>query len=323
MSKTGVGANIGTEGLIVKPKKMTFKKFTRELDRGKYVYLMMLPIVVYYAIFHYWPMYGILIAFQDYIPGQSFFAGPWVGFRHFISFFKGFYFWRLIRNTFMLNLWGLVFGFPAPIILALLLNEIKVKWYKRTVQTVSYLPHFVAIVVITGIIKDMTMSDGLLNQLRGLFGYEPILFLQMPEYFRTIYVASGIWQGIGWSSIIYLAALSAIDPTLYEAAEIDGAGRFKKMWHITLPGIAPTIIILLIFAVGGMLSSGFEKIMLLYQPLTYETADVVATYVYRKGLEELEYSFASAVGLFNTVINFTLLLTVNKISRKVSETSLW
>lgn len=312
---------------------LTRERFFKELNKGKYVYLMFLPVLAYYIIFCYLPMYGIVIAFKDFIPGQSFFSGEWVGFKHFINFFKSPFFVRTMKNTVMLNLWDLAFGFPAPIILALLLNEVKTEWFKKTVQTISYLPHFVAMVVIISIIKDVLASDGLFNEINkwfqvtftGLdpFDYRPIMYLDKPSLFRPIYVFSGIWQGVGWGSIIYLSTLSGIDPQLYEAAEIDGAGRFKKMRHVTLPGIAPTVVILLIFAIGGMFSSGFEKIILLYKPLTYEVADVVATYVYRKGLEEAEFSFSTAVGLFNTVINFVLLVLVNKVSRKLTETSLW
>lgn len=312
---------------------LTWKRFLKGLERGKYVYMMLLPVMAWYIIFCYVPMYGIIIAFRDYIPGQSFSSGEWVGFKYFISFFESPFFLRTIKNTVLLNLWDLAFGFPAPIILALVLNEIRAAWFKKLVQTITYLPHFVALVVIIAIVKDVLASDGLFNEINKWFqitfsglepsAYKPIMYLDKSEYFRPIYVFSGIWQGIGWGSIIYLSALSGIDTQLYEAANMDGAGRFRKIWNITLPGIAPTVVILLIFAVGGIFSSGFEKIILLYKPLTYEVSDVVATYVYRKGLEEAQFSFSTAVGLFNTVINFILLITVNKISRKLTETSLW
>lgn len=305
------------------PKPTRFQTFKKEFNRGKYVYLMLLPVILYYIIFQYWPMIGIVIGFQNYIPGLGFFESPWVGFKHFIDFFHSFYFWRLIKNTFLLNFWLLIFGFPAPIILALLLNEVRQSWFKRTVQTVTYIPHFISMVVIVGIIKDFTATDGIINQLREILDRDTVTFLQIPEYFRTIYVSSDIWQSIGWSSIIYFAALSAVDPNLYEAAEMDGAGRFRKMWHITLPAIKPTIVILLILTIGNLLSSGFEKILLLYQPLTYETADVISTYVYRKGIEDSSFSFATAVGLFNTIVNFILLIIANTISKKVSDNSLW
>lgn len=306
--------------------RKTFRyRFFKELNKGKYCYLMLLPVIAYFVIFCYWPMSGILIAFQDYVPGNGFFSGPFVGLKHFKEFFTGLYFTRTIRNTFLLSFWSLVFGFPAPIILALMLNEVRTSWYKRIVQTITYLPHFIAIVVIAGIIHDFLSSDGLFNQLLQMMGStEPILFLQQPQYFRTIYVVSGIWQGVGWGSIIYLSALSAIDPTLYEAAEIDGVNRWQRMWYITLPGISPTIIIMFIFAVGGLMSSATDKILLLYNPLTYETADVISTYVIRIGLYgTLDYSFATAVGLFNNVLNFLLLVAANYASRKFTETSLW
>ncbi len=312
---------------------LTWKRFLKGLERGKYVYMMLLPVMAWYIIFCYVPMYGVIIAFRDYIPGQSFSSGEWVGFKYFISFFESPFFLRTIKNTVLLNLWDLAFGFPAPIILALVLNEIRAAWFKKLVQTITYLPHFVALVVIIAIVKDVLASDGLFNEINKWFQitfsglepsvYKPVMYLDKSEYFRPIYVFSGIWQGIGWGSIIYLSALSGIDTQLYEAANMDGAGRFRKIWNITLPGIAPTVVILLIFAVGGIFSSGFEKIILLYKPLTYEVSDVVATYVYRKGLEEAQFSFSTAVGLFNTVINFILLITVNKISRRLTETSLW
>jgi putative aldouronate transport system permease protein len=307
----------------INKKPTRIQRFKKEFHKGKYVYLMLLPVILYYVIFQYWPMIGVVIGFQNYIPGLGFFESPWIGFKHFTDFFHSFYFWRLIKNTFILNFWLLIFGFPAPIILALLLNEVRHSWFKRTVQTVTYIPHFISMVVIVGIIKDFTATDGMINQLRELLGRDTITFLQIPEYFRSIYVSSDIWQSIGWSSIIYFAALSAVDPNLYEAAEMDGAGRFRKMWHITLPAIKPTIVILLILTIGNLLSSGFEKILLLYQPLTYETADVISTYVYRKGIEDSSFSFATAVGLFNTVVNFILLIIANTISKKVSDNSLW
>ncbi|MDN4527400.1 ABC transporter permease [Fictibacillus fluitans] len=308
---------------VKKKKKTRLQRLKRDFNRGKYVYLMLAPVVLYYLIFHYWPMIGIVISFQDYIPGTGFFESPWVGLKHFTEFFQSFYFWRLMKNTFLINFWLLIFGFPAPIILALLLNEVRAKWFKRGVQTVTYIPHFISIIVIVGIIKDFTATDGMINQLREILGKDSLQFLQFPEYFRTIYVTSDIWQTIGWSSIIYFAALSAVDPNLYEAASIDGAGRFRQMWHITLPALRPTIVIILILTIGNLLSTGFEKILLLYQPLTYETADVISTYVYRKGIEGSSFSFATAVGLFNTVMNFALLIAANRISRKISENSLW
>jgi putative aldouronate transport system permease protein len=295
----------------------------RDLRRNKYIYFMALPVVAYYIIFHYIPIYGIQIAFRDYSPGTGFLNSPFVGFKHFISFFDSFYFWRLIKNTLMINFYELIFGFPMPIIFALLLNEIRRTWFKRTVQTISYLPHFISVVIIAGMITDFVARDGLINQFITMLGGESIPFLQKAEWFRTIYVGSGIWQGLGWSTIIYLAAISNIDPTLYEASTVDGAGRWRQVLHITIPGILPICIIMLIMQIGYMMSVGHEKIILLYNPLTYETADVISTYVFRKGILEASYSFSTAISLFNSVINFALLIMANNISRRVSDTSLW
>ncbi|SFP95304.1 ABC transporter permease [Caldicoprobacter faecalis] len=284
---------------------------------------MALPVIAYYIIFHYMPMYGAIIAFKEFNPALGIIRSPWVGFKHFKSFFEGVYFWRLIRNTLLISIYSLVWGFPAPIILALLLNEVKNNYFKRTVQTISYLPHFISLVVVCGIIKDFTSTDGVINDIIELLGGERTNFLMKPEWFRPIYVGSGIWQEVGWGSIIYLAAITNIDPELYEAATIDGASRWKQTWHITLPGIVPTIVILLILRLGGLMSVGFEKIILLYNSATMETADVISSYVYRRGLLDFDYSFSAAVGLFNSVINLILITSANKLSRKISETSLW
>mgnify|MGYP001170142499 CR=1 FL=1 len=294
-----------------------------EWNRNKYVYVILLPVVAYYIIFHYLPMYGVIIAWKRFTPMGGIWGSEWVGWRNFENFFKSYYFFRLLRNTFLLNLYGLIFSFPAPIILALLLNELKVEWFKRTVQTISYLPHFISTVVICGMLVNFLSPEGLINTLLGILGVEPKAWLRVPEAFRIIYVGSGIWQEVGWGSIIYLAALSNIDPQLYEAATIDGANRWQKMWHITIPGIIPTIIIMFILRMGSMLSVGAEKVILLYNPTIYEVADVISTFVYRRGLMENDYSFSAAVGLFNSVINFMFLIIANTISRRVSESSLW
>ncbi len=322
---------------LVKPKNkkrvVDSKYIWRGLKKGKYVYLMFLPIIAFYLIFNYYPMYGLVIAFRKYIPGQSFLAGDFVGLKYFINFFKSPLSGKVITNTLMINLWSLAIGFPAPIIFALLLNEVRVNSFKRTVQTITYLPHFVSVVVIVAILKDMLSSEGFFNQIRMLYlvnikgldpsVFKPLLYMDKPELFRAIYTLSGVWQGVGWGSIIYLSAISSIDPQLYEAVDIDGGGRFVKMRHITLPGIAPTIVILLIFAVGGMMSSSSEKILLMYKPITYDTADVIATFTYRKGLEDFDFSYSTAVGLFSNVINFILLIITNMVARKISDTSLW
>lgn len=299
------------------------QRLLREIKYNKYVYIMAIPLILFYAIFHYAPMYGAIIAFKDFTPAKGIIDSPWVGLKHFKNFFSSMYFGRVLRNTILINLYSLIFGFPAPIILALLLNEIRNEKFKKSVQTISYLPHFISIMVICGMLVDFLARDGIITDLIVLFGGERDNFLMRPELFRTIYVSSGIWQHVGWDSIIYLAALTGIDPELYEAARIDGATRWKQTWHITLPGIAPTIIILLILRIGGMMSVGFEKIILLYNDATMETADVISSFVYRKGLLEFSYSFSAAVGLFNSIINFILVISVNRISRKVSETSLW
>lgn len=312
------------ELLEILPDKVSFwKRLGRDLRMNKYIYIMVLPVVVYYLIFHYGPMYGVIIAFKDFQVTEGIWGSEWVGFKHFIDFFNNYYFWRLIRNTFLISFYELIFAFPAPIILALLLNELRKLWFKRIVQTVSYLPHFISLVVVVGMLVDFSSQNGLFNQFLSLFGIEPISFMQKAEWFRPLYIGSGIWQGIGWGSIIYLAAMAGINPELYEAAKIDGAGRFRQMWHVTLPGITPLIVILLILQIGSIMSVGFEKIILMYNPMTRETADVISTYVYRKGILEASFSFSSAVGLFNAVINLTLLILANKISARVSETSLW
>lgn len=295
----------------------------KDARRNKHIYLMLAPVVAWYLLFHYVPMYGAQIAFRDFSVTQGIWGSPWVGFANFLAYFRGFYFWRLIRNTILINVLDLVLGFPAPIVLALLLNEVRSTTFKRAVQTITYMPHFVSLIVVVGIVIDFLARDGLVNQLLGSLGLSPVPFMQRPEWFRIIYVGSGIWQHVGWGSIIYLAALSRVDPTLYEAAMVDGAGRWRQLLHVTLPGIAPTIVILLILRIGTMMAVGFEKIILMYNPLTYETADVISSYVYRKGILEADYGFSSAVGLFNSAINFSLLLIANTISRRVNETSLW
>nr|WP_246627262.1 ABC transporter permease subunit [Paenibacillus solanacearum] len=295
----------------------------RDLRRNKLLYLMVLPVIAYYVIFDYGPMYGLQIAFKDYSPGTGIWGSPWAGLEHFKQFFDSYYFWRIIRNTLLINVYELIFGFPAPIILALLLNELRRQAFKRIVQTITYLPHFISIVVVVGMLVDFLARDGVVNQLLSTFGLASKSYLSEPDWFRLIYVSSGIWQQVGWGSIIYLAALSTIDPTLYEAARVDGAGRWKQMVHITIPGIMPTVIILLILKMGSMMSVGSEKILLMYNPLTYDTADVISTFVYRKGILEASYSYTTAVGLFNAVIAFSLLIVSNSISKRVSETKLW
>ncbi|MEK3725099.1 MULTISPECIES: ABC transporter permease [Paenibacillus] len=293
--------------------------------KHKYLYLMIFPVLLYYILFHYVPMYGAIIAFKDYRIAEGFTGSPWVGFKHFQSFFESYYFWRLLKNTLLLNVYQLLFSFPAPIIFALLINELAGRLFKRIVQTITYLPHFISLIVICGMITQFVSREGFITDLLvNFFGMERTALLAHPEYFRSVYVLSDIWQSVGWGSIIYLAAITGINPELYEASRIDGANRWRQTLNITLPGIAPIIIILFILKIGHMLDVGFEKIILLYNPNTYITADVINTFVYRKGLgATFEFSYATAVGLFQSAMNFLLLIIANKISRKLSENSLW
>jgi len=295
----------------------------REIQFYRYIYLMALPIAAYYIIFNYVPMIGLVIAFQNFKPTLGYFASKWVGMSNFIRFFTSPFAWRVIRNTLLLNVYDIIFGFPAPIILALLLNEVRGSKFKRTVQTFTYIPHFISLVVICSMIIEFSASRGLINDVLAFFGAERNNLLVSNSTFRTVFVSTGIWQQVGWGSIIYLATLSGIDPALYEAARIDGAGRFKQMLYVTLPSLQPTILVLFILRMGNIMSQGFEKIILLYSPLTYETADVISSYVYRMGLQQQDFSYGAAVGLFNSVINFTILVLANRMSKKVTGDSLW
>ncbi|MDR2749974.1 MAG: ABC transporter permease subunit [Clostridiales bacterium] len=295
----------------------------RDFRVNKGIYLILAPVLLYFIIFNYLPMFGIVIAFQDFVPRKGVFGSDWVGLSNFLDFFKSVYFGRLLRNTFLMSFYDLLWGFPMPIILALLLNEIKNGLFKRSVQTLSYMPYFISTVVIAKMISDFTQSNGAITDLLVFFGGNRVNMLGESNFFRSIFVGSNIWQGIGFGSIIYLAALSGVDQELYEAAVLDGANRWKQTVHITMPGIAPTIIIMLILRIGTLLYVGFDKIILLYGPSTYETADVISSFVFRKGLIEANYGYSAAVGLFNSVVNLALLITANKISRRYSETSLF
>ncbi|WNQ11862.1 ABC transporter permease subunit [Paenibacillus aurantius] len=299
------------------------RRLWRDIRINRHVYIMLLPVVAYYLIFHYGPIYGVQIAFKAFSPTRGFLGSPWVGFDYFKDFFNSYYFGRLLKNTLLLSLYELLFAFPAAVVLALLLNEVRRSSFKRLVQTVTYLPHFISIVIISGMLIDFLSRDGLVNQLLTWTGREPAAFLSDPAWFRTVYIASGIWQNVGWGSIIYLAAISAIDPTLYEAAKVDGAGRFRQVLNVTIPGILPTVIIMLILQIGSFMAVGTDKILLLYNSSTYETADVIGTYVYRRGILDSDFSYSAAVGLFNSVINFALLILANRLSRRYTETKLW
>ncbi|MGF7031040.1 putative aldouronate transport system permease protein [Paenibacillus mucilaginosus] len=314
---------ITAKGIAAPKGRFAFLK--KELIRNKYLYLMLVPVLAYYLIFHYGPMYGLLMAFQkSYSPVKGILAGTWVGFDNFTSFFNSFYFWRLLRNTVILSMLSIVFGFPAPIILALLLNEVRHKWFKSTVQTVSYLPHFISVVVVVGMLNAFSALDGgLFNIIRSFFSLQPIMFFTEADMFRPMYVLSNIWQGAGWASIIFLAALANIDSQLYEAAKMDGAGRWKQLLHVTIPGIMPTMIIMLILRLGAVMNADFQKILLMQTASTYEVSDVISTFVYRSGVLEANYTYSTAIGLFNGVINFAFLVIANAISRKANSSSLW
>lgn len=303
--------------------KMTGKQRIRKIKQNKYLYLLIIVPLIYYAIFCYGPMYGVLIAFKDYNMAKGVWASPWVGMEWFEKFLTDPYFWKLVRNTLLLNIYGLLWGFPIPIILALMLNEVYILKFKRVVQTVSYLPHFISTVVVCGMLVNFLSLDGLVNQIMEALGMEKVQFLMMPQYFRTIFTASGIWQSCGWNSIIYLASLTAVDQEIVEAAQIDGANRWQRIRHVTLPAITPTISIMLIMQLGHLMQLGYEKIILLYNGSTYETADTIATYVYRRGILGADYSYSTAVGLFQSVIGVILLVSANKISKRLSDTSLW
>lgn len=312
-------------GLYHAPKKSYFRRLMINFVQYRWTYLMLIPVLAYYLTFHYGPLYGVQIAFKDFAPGLGIWNSKWVGMTHFISFFQGVYARRTIVNTLTISIYNLIFAFPAPILLALLLDEVKNLRYKKVIQTVTYLPHFISLIVIAGMITDFCATDGLFNQIIKFIdpSYSPEALLGRPDLFRTIYIGSEIWQGLGWNSIIYLASLSGVDTELYEAVVIDGGNRFHRVMHVSIPSILPTIIIMLILRIGSLMSVGFDKIILLYNTATYETADVISSYVYRRGLLEFSYSFSTAVGLFNNVINFILVNVANSLSRKVTETSLW
>lgn len=305
-------------------KKSEFENILKRIGKNYELYIFILPAFLYFAIFYYAPMYGVQIAFKDFIATKGIAGSPWTGFKHFNYFFSSYYFNLLVRNTIGITLYSLIAGFPVPILLALLLNELKNKRFKRLVQNVTYAPHFISTVVMVGILLTfLSPSSGIVNQLIKVLGGEPIAFMAKPGMFKDIYVWSGIWQNSGWGSIIYLAALSGIDVQLHEAAIVDGATRLQRIRYINIPGIMPTMIILLVLNSGSLMNVGFEKIFLMQNSLNMETSDVISTYVYRNGLLNAQYSFSSAVGLFNSVINFILLVLVNKAARRLSETSLW
>ena len=299
----------------------------RAISKYKLYYLLILPGVLYYLVFHYLPMFGVVIAFKDIAPFEGLkgiINGEWVGFKHFSNFFNSVYFWQILRNTVLISTYRIIFGFPAPILLALLLNEIRNRTFMRTVQTISYLPHFISIVVVVGLTTNLLSTQGgLINEVIKSLGGEPIFFLGDVKYFRGVIVGTDIWKRLGWESIIYIAAMTSIDIQLYEAAVIDGANKLRKIWHITLPSISNIIVIVFIFAVGDLLNAGFEKILLLYSPPVYEVSDIIDTYVYREGLIGMKYSYSSAVNFFKSFVAMFLLLGTNYIAKKFDQEGIW
>ena len=302
---------------LVRKQKSRFK--TR-CWRNRYIYLMILPVFIYFVLFNYWPMGWLSIAFFDFKMLRGFAGSEFVGLENFLDFFRGIYFWRTIGNTIILNIYSLLFVFPTSIVFALLLNEVVNIRFKKIIQTVSYLPHFISTVVLIGLITSfLSPSFGLLGKLFNWLGMDPVYFLGEPKYFRAINVISGIWQTTGWNAIIYLSAITGIDQELYEAVTVDGGGRFRRIWHITLPGIKSTILILLILQIGRLLGANFEKVLLLQNDLNLSVSELLPTYIYKAGMIKGKYSFSTAVGLFNSVISVLLVMTSNWLSKKVSD----
>lgn len=300
------------------------KSFFRRCLDHKELILMSIPGLVAVFIFSYLPMYGILIAFQNYNPvGGLFGANEWVGLKYFKQFFANPYLFRLIRNTLLLGVYTLLWSFPAPIIFALLMDQLTNSKFKKIVQSISYLPYFISTVVIVGLVINFCGVDGVINSIRGIFGAQEISFMTDPKYFRTIFIASNIWQGLGWGAIVYLAALSTVDPQLHEAATLDGANRWQRIKYVSWPAIIPITTIMLILESGKIISSDFTKVLLLYNESTYETADIIGTYVYREGILGGKFEYTTAIGLLTSIISFVLLITANFFSKKISENSLW
>ena len=303
------------------------KTLLRTLQKYKFYYLLALPGILYLLIFKYGPMFGLVIAFKDYDPYSGvagIFASPWVGFANFNKFFESYYFGRIMGNTLIISMYKLLFGFPAPILFALLLNELRGKRFKKTVQTISYIPHFISWVIVAAMLSSLLTTDnGMINVILNRCGLRSISFLTNPKYFRTVLVLSDIWKSIGFGSIVYLAAITGVDQEQYEAADIDGANRLQRILYITLPSISSVVVIMLIFRVGGLLDAGFEQVFLLYSPSVYKTADIIDTFVYRVGLEEHDYSYSVAVSFFKSVVAAVLLLSANFISRRISDEGIW
>jgi putative aldouronate transport system permease protein len=313
-----------SEGLDPYMSRTRQSNLWMDFKRDWFLYMLLVPFVLWYVIFVFKPMFGLQIAFKDYNLWRGIQGSDWAGFYHFEMFLKSDYFLRVMKNTLMISFYSLLFVFPAPIILALLLQEVKNSMFKKWIQTITYLPHFISVVVVCGIVTNMLApGNGVVNLVLERLGMEKIYFLAIPEYFRSIFISMNIWQEAGFSAIIYIAALAGINPEQYEAAVMDGASKWKRTIHITIPGILPTIMIMLILKIGGLLEVGYEAIILLYQPVTYETADVINSYVYREGIVNGRYDMATAVGLFNSVVGLTLILLSNKLSKKYTGNGLW
>lgn len=307
----------GTQGIAVRLKKDW-------IENGG-AYLLALAVLAYYLLFHYKPMVGAVIAFKDFSSSKGIWGSKWIGVRYFSEFFTSYYFLRLVKNTLVISLSSLIFAFPLPILFALLINEVKNDRFRKTVQTISYMPHFISMVVVCSMVRLFTDGNSFIVQILSFFGHNNLggNLLNEKSMFVPIYVVSGIWQNLGWDCIIYIAALTSIDMQLYEAARVDGAGRFQQTLHITLPGILSTVVMLLILRIGNLMSVGHEKIILLYNERVYDTADVISSYVYRRGLVQGDWSFGTAIGLFNSVINFVLVISANALSNRLSGVGLW
>lgn len=304
----------------IKPNRKIWNQIKRDYE----LYLFLLPIIIIYLVFKYYPMYGIQIAFKDFSPSRGIWGSEWVGFKHFIDFFDSYNFWTIMTNTLTLSVLSLVFSFPAPIIIAIMLNQMLAKRYKKIVQTVIYAPHFISTVVLVGMLNVfLSPNSGIVNHIITWFGGDPIMFLADEGWFRPLYILSGVWQETGFATIIYLAALAGVNPELHEAAIMDGASKWKRVMHVDIPSILPTIVILLILALGNIMGIGFEKAFLMQNDLNYATSNIIPTYVYEIGIQKAQYSFSTAVGLFNSVVNIILIVTVNRIAKKLTETSLW
>ncbi|WP_224722318.1 ABC transporter permease [Paenibacillus vietnamensis] len=307
-----------------KPLSTRLEAAWKHIKRDKQLLLLFIPCILFYLLFRYGPLYGLILAFKDYSVFSGVWGSDWVGLKHFDKFFTSRDFWLLFKNTLLLGFYTLIFGFPFPILLAILLNEVRIGWFKKSVQTFSYLPAFLSVVIICSMIIDfLSPNNGLLNQLLAVLGFEKKYFLVDPGWFRPIYVISEIWGTMGYEAIIYLAAIAGINPTLYEAARVDGASRFGMMRHITLPGLLPTLLVMFILKTGSMIRIGYEKVLLLYNPMTYDVADVFSTYVYRKGLLESNYSYAAAVGMFEALVAMLMLLSANFLSKRIGGNGLW